>query len=156
MKNPPISSVIAATCALLFTALPASAAEPENAKPWRGIASGSESAIEKETQLVIQTPDQWRKWWTKHTSNQLDSANSNEPPKVDFEKESILVATLGMRSTGGHMVDFSEVRRDGASLKVVVKVTSPGPDDMVTKALTHPFAVIAIPKHDGPIEFIVR
>lgn len=155
MKKPIIASAMAATCALAFTVL-SSSAEPEDAKPWRVIAAGTQSAIETETRLVIQEADAWRKWWRDHTKNESDASNANEPPKVDFEKETVLVATLGMRSSGGHKIEFIKLRREGETLKVVVKATSPGPDDMVTMALTHPFAVIAIPKHAGPVEFVTE
>lgn len=155
MKKTIITSALAATCALAFTVL-SSPAEPEAAKPWRAIAAGTQSAIETETRLVIQDTEAWRKWWQNHTKNESDPSTANEPPKVDFEKETVLVATLGMRSSGGHKIEFTELRREGETLKVVVKATSPGPGDMVTMALTHPFAVIAVPKHAGPVEFVAE
>jgi hypothetical protein len=61
---------------------------------------------------------------------------------------------MGMRSSGGFSIHFGEIRKTGDTLTVEVKTTAPGPDDMVTMALTHPFAVVAIPRHEGAIEFL--
>lgn len=158
MKKNSIPTVMAAACVLTFAVLDSPATGPAEAKPWREIASGTQSAIEEETRTVIQNQEQWRAWWKEHTKNQFDTAqpDGQQPPKVDFEKETVLIATLGMRSTGGHQIRFSDLRRDDESMTVVLTSTSPGPDDMLTMALTHPFAVIAIPKHEGPVEFEVK
>lgn len=158
MKKTSISTVIAATCVLAFTVFDLPATESDEAKPWREIASGTYSAIEEETRMVIQSQEQWLTWWKEHTKNMFDAAHPDgqPPPKVDFEKETVLIATLGMRSTGGHQIQFSDVSRKGESMTVTLTTTSPGPDDMVTMALTYPFAVIAIAKHTGVVEFVVK
>jgi hypothetical protein len=79
-----------------------------------------------------------------------------KPPEVDFEKETVLVATMGMRSTGGYEIRFSDLKREGDAITVFLRTTSPGPDDMVTMALTYPFAIIAVAKHEGAVEFVVK
>jgi hypothetical protein len=156
MKKRSLSPLIAATCALASSVFSAAAIDKPEAKTWREISSGTQSNIEEATQQVIQTNEQWGKWWSKHTNslNKHENAEAQKPPKVDFAKETVLVVTLGMRSTGGHAIRFSQIVREGESLKAIITTTSPGPDSMVTMALTYPFAVIAIPKHEGPIEFV--
>ncbi len=155
MKKPFLAPLFAATCSLLSSLFPSPATAETETQKWRLITSGTQSNIEEATQQIIQTPEQWRKWWMDHT-NTRDQPDSQEAqlPKVDFNKETILIATLGMRSTGGHTVQFSEIRHEGDTLKAVITSSSPAPDAMVTMALTYPFAVIAIPKHEGPIEFV--
>lgn len=146
---------IAAISTLAITMFP-STAEPQESKKWREIASGTRSHIEEKTQQIIQTQEQWQKWWSKHSTAQDQPGNteSPKPPKVDFDKETVLVATMGTRSTGGHTIVFSDIRRENTSLKAVVTTSSPAPNARVTMALTYPFAIIAIPKHEGPIEFV--
>jgi hypothetical protein len=148
MKKHPIITILAVAFAFVIPAM----ATPEE-KPWREIATGTQTAIEKPERLVIRTPEAWREWWKEHTKNEFDPANPNAAPKVDFDKEMILVATMGMRSSGGFSIRFSEMKTEGGTLMVVVTSTSPGPDDTVTMALTYPFAIIAVPKHDGEVVF---
>lgn len=152
-----LNPCIAAISTLAITLFPSSA-EPQESKKWREIASGTQSNIEEKTQQIIQTQDQWQKWWNKHSTSQDQPGNaeSQKPPKVDFDKETVLAITMGMRSTGGHTIQFSDIRREDKSLKAVVTTSSPAPDARVTMALTYPFAVIAIPKHVGPMEFVVQ
>jgi len=63
---------------------------------------------------------------------------------------------MGMRSTGGYEIRFSDLKREGDAITVFLRTTSPGPDDMVTMALTYPFAIIAVAKHEGAVEFVVK
>lgn len=142
-------------CALLFVA-PHSSGGNEDDKPWREIAKGTHSAIVEESRLVINDVVSWREWWLQHQGNDANGADAAKPPEVDFEKETVLVATLGMKNTGGYRVEFSGIVRERKVLKPSVKAISPGPEDMVTMALTQPFAVIAIPKHQGKVEFVER
>lgn len=149
---------IAATCALASTLLSALADESPVAKNWREVSSGTQSNLEEATQHVIQTPEAWAKWWIKHTTDRDHPENTElpKPPTVDFNKETILIATMGIRSTGGHRIHFSKIYHEKETLKAVVTSSSPAPDEMVTMALTHPFAIIAIPKHEGPVDFISK
>jgi hypothetical protein len=153
MKN----TTVSVTCALLFVFMTSLAEEGPDSKPWRKIASGSQSNIEEASRKVIQSQEQWRKWWEKHNTVEkfIDGKTvPKPPPKVDFEKESVLVATLGRRSTGGSAVRFTEICRKDGVLTATFQISSPGPEDMVTMALTSPFVVIAIPKHEGSVKFI--
>lgn len=151
--SPNIALISALTCTML-----SSSANPLESKNWREVASGTQSSIEEKTQQIIQTQEEWQKWWNKHskTQSQPENAESQKPPKVDFDKETVLIVTMGMRSTGGHAIHFSDIRHEGKSLKVVVTTTSPARDAMVTMALTYPFAAIAIPKHSDSIEFVLQ
>ena len=152
MKN----ILIAATCALLFSSCSSPAGESSESNSWREIASGSQSNIEQATREVIQSPEAWQKWWRKHRTVEtlIDGKIVPEPvPEVDFEKKTVLIATMGMLSTGGYSIRFTEIHRENDLLTATVETTSPGPDSIVTKAFTAPFSVIAIPKHEGRVEF---
>jgi len=50
----------------------------------------------------------------------------------------ILVITSGEHSTGGYDIEIVDLQYDGSELTVVVKETSPGPEDIVTEAFTYP------------------
>jgi hypothetical protein len=132
------------------------AEEASESKSWREIAAGSQSNIQQTTRQVIQDPEQWREWWGKHNTVEIlidGKTVAEPPPKVDFTKETVLVATMGARSSGGFAIRFTGIDREGEVVTATLKTTSPGPDDMVTMALTAPFCIIAIPKHEGRVEF---
>jgi len=158
MKKPIVPGILAAACAFAFAASCPGADEPEGEEGWREIDSGGYSAIENASQVVINDAKAWLKWWKEHTANIHDTSQPDgiKAPEVDFDKETILVATMGMRSTGGHSIRFAGVALDGETLKATLQTTSPGPDDMVTMALTYPFAIIAVPKHAGEVVFVVK
>jgi uncharacterized membrane protein len=146
------------TCALLLfiVNLAAEDCAPES-KPWREVASGSQSNIQESTRQVIQTEEEWLKWWEKHNTVEMGIDGKTapmSPPVVDFEKETVLAATLGKRSTGGHTIRFTDIRRQDDLVTATLQIKSPGSDDLVTMALTSPFAFIAIPKHEGRVKFI--
>ena len=63
---------------------------------------------------------------------------------IEFEREHIVLAAIGQKSTGGYSVtlDSSEIR--SGTLELRVRVTEPAPGTMVTQALTTPCAVIAV------------
>jgi len=146
-----------AICALVFSCISSPAEDSQERKPWREIATGSQSGIQQATRQVIQDTEKWNKWWNEHNTVeiQIDGKLVPEPPpKVDFTKETVLLATMGTHSTGGHAIRFTGIHREGEVVTATLKTTSPGPDDLVTKALTAPFAIITIPKHEGRVEFI--
>jgi len=144
--------VIASLCALG----PSSAGEDADEDAWRVVESGAHSNIVESTRKVIQTEGDWRDWWQRHNTvtEFIDGQVSERPPPaVDFSRETVLVATLGRRSSGGYAIEFNDVRYAGGTVIAVLKTKAPGPEEMVTMALTAPYAIIAIPRHEGPIEF---
>ena len=158
MKNKKIPGILATACALALTACDSGADEPDGEDGWRAIDAGDHSAIEDETRVVINDGKTWNAWWKEHAKNIHDTSQPDgiKAPEVDLEKETVLVATLGMRSSGGHSIRFAGVNLDGETLTATLQTTSPGPEDIVTMALTYPFAIIAVPKHEGEVVFVVK
>ena len=127
--------------------------------PWRVIAQGANSRIEEATREVFQSEDAWHDWWRRHNPV-VEYVNGKTveppPPEVDFSKETVLAVTIGMRSTGGYAVSFAGIDYEGDTLVASLRYTAPGPDDMVTMALTAPYAIIAVPRHEGPVRFVEK
>jgi len=65
---------------------------------------------------------------------------------VDFAKQAIVFWSMGEKPSGGYGGTIESVREVGSVLHVTVRVHAPGPDDMVTMALTCPFAAAVIPQ----------
>ena len=149
--------LLAASSFFLLSCMSSRAEDSSGSIAWREVASGSHSNIKQASRQVIRDQQQWIKWWQQHNKVQMHIDGKTvpkPPPEVDFEQEMVLVATLGQRSTGGYSIRFTEIRREGDVVTATLQISSPGPDDLVTQALTSPFAVIAIPQHAGRVKFV--
>lgn len=72
--------------------------------------------------------------------------NLGEAPKVDFKKKMAVALFMGQKNSGGFSVTVSSVIVKNGIATVMVKYTEPGPDDMVTSAITNPYCIAVIPK----------
>lgn len=71
------------------------------------------------------------------------------------EKETLLIASMGQMMSGGYSISMQKAVENENSIIVDVVKSSPGPDDMVTMALTWPQDAAAIKKSDKPIIFSI-
>ncbi|MEZ0227071.1 MAG: protease complex subunit PrcB family protein, partial [Planctomycetota bacterium] len=78
-------------------------------------------------------------------------------PAVDFTKEEVLLVAMGQKNTGGYAIEIKRVEYmtggiTGGFAFVHYVETSPGPNDMVTMALTAPRHIVKLNK--GPIRYV--
>ncbi|MEI6519605.1 MAG: protease complex subunit PrcB family protein [bacterium] len=71
------------------------------------------------------------------------------------DKESLLIASMGQMMNGGYSINIKKAVETDHKITIDVVQTSPGPDGMVTMALTWPQDAVAIKKSDKPIVFSV-
>lgn len=79
--------------------------------------------------------------------SQDDADRLRLPPgdqRVDFERQSIIVAAAGMRPTTGYGIRIERVERSGDELMVHVRHFSPQPGRMVGAALTFPHDAVVV------------
>lgn len=75
-----------------------------------------------------------------------------QPPVVDFGQDVAFFATLGSKPTSGYAVSVEALQRAngiGASadvLEAVIESVIPGPQCLVTPAITEPYVIIAFPR----------
>src|SRR5688500_14003106 len=110
------------------------------------VAQGSRSAIEESREAIARTPAEWQSLWKAH-------GGAESVPAVDFAKELVAAIFLGTRPTGGYRVEITAARREGQSLVLDYLERRPGADAIVSQALTSPFHIVRLPKHDGPVTF---
>jgi len=67
-------------------------------------------------------------------------------PRVDFRRQTVAVIHAGERPTGGYSVRVEKVASGprAGQARVWRRVLEPGPDAMVTQALTYPCAVLVL------------
>ena len=63
---------------------------------------------------------------------------------IDFDREHVVVVSLGQKRTGGYSVTLVDSRIRNGQLELIVHIREPAPGAMVTQALTTPCAVMAV------------
>lgn len=117
----------------------------------RTLAKGAFSGITEATQRIIKDRETWGQLWARHSGFR----SPPEPiPAVNFDKEMVIVVTLGRQRTGGYAIEITRVQADGKHLKIFVKRSAPPPGAMTIQALTAPFLMVAIPRSGLPPEFV--
>lgn len=110
------------------------------------IAQGTYSSVEEARETVARTQGEWVALWKAH--------GQGEPPAaVDFSKEMVAAIFLGTRATGGYSVQIVGTSREKDALVIAYVEQRPGGDAIVTQALTSPFHIVRLPRHDGPVRF---
>lgn len=117
----------------------------EKKLPMEIILDGTYSAIEEKREVLLTNNEDYQKLMTEVYKN-LDQMP--RIPVVDFNKNSVIAAFIGTRSNGGYMVAIDSIT-EGKSLTVNITETTPGPNCMVTEAITRPFSLVKIPKTDA-------
>lgn len=115
------------------------------------ILTEQETGLNHPLRLVIRDPEQWKSIWSEVMR---DRSTVTPLPAVDFTRYMVILAAMGIQSTGGHEISIEEVRRDGKHLVVTVRQVSPGPECMTTQVLTSPVDIVQVPKSDEAVTFV--
>lgn len=111
------------------------------------------SGITSPQRTVLGDRSSFADWWSIVHSV---VAPAPPAPEVDFDGRSVAAAAMGQRSTGGHAIEITEVRRDGEELWVVVMQTTPAEGCTTTQAMTAPVTAVTVPAVDGDVHFVER
>jgi hypothetical protein len=114
------------------------------------VAQGQQSGFADPEYIVIRDAGQWEKVWDRLSAGRLPREKA---PEIDFDQRMLLGAFLGEKATGGYAIRIDELVEESSSLRATVVVESPGPDEMVTMALTSPYHIVSVPKRDTPVQF---
>ncbi|HEX5869362.1 MAG TPA: protease complex subunit PrcB family protein [Longimicrobium sp.] len=153
----PILATLAAACAELPSISPGLDQEPLGGEPVQ-LARLQEyfpaynSGFEERTQLVVRTQAEWEQAWRRMWKNHSPVPAA---PAVDFEREVLVLAAMGTRSSGGYRVQVQHAAAHPDHVVVRVIETSPGGGCVTTAALSEPVDVARLPRTDLPIRFRV-
>jgi hypothetical protein len=70
----------------------------------------------------------------------------DEPPAIDFKKETAVFLFAGRKNTGGYSIEVKSVKTSGKQIVIDAAIKPPPPDSLSTQVFTSPFIVIAIEK----------
>ena len=100
---------------------------------------------------VVRDAATWAQLWRT-----IASGDSPPPPvpELDFDSEMAIVAAMGTRPSGGYSIHIDAVREADGQLHVAVREVSPGPNCLVSFAMTAPVVAVRVARRDGPVTFV--
>lgn len=110
---------------------------------WHGTNSEQEQADFQ----VIRSEREWERAWEKVN-------DESDPPMVDFQQQMVLAAWMGQQRTGGYAIRIREIRETDNGYEAVIVRREPGPDQIVTQALTSPYHLVVVPRTSRSIEAV--
>ena len=111
------------------------------------------SGIAERRRSVITDPAEWATLWDEITTHVMPKPPA---PSIDFGTRMIILATMGERTSGGHMISVVEVAEEEGSLYVVVEEATPGIQCMTTDVVTSPAVAVSVPRSSGTVLFVER
>lgn len=95
---------------------------------------------------VIRNELNWATFWSTLYSNY-----SEKPPlpSVNFSDTAVIALVDTPRPTGGHSITINTIQPASSGVTVHSSVVSPGPNCVVTLALTQPFHLVTVPTFSG-------
>jgi hypothetical protein len=116
---------------------------------YRGERSGFPDAL----RLVVRDSAGWALAWRQLMVARPEAAAA---PPVDFRREMVVVAALGLRAQGGHAIAVDSVRRAGEEVEVVVRTVSPPAGCPAALALVQPVDVVRVARSERAVRFAER
>lgn len=106
---------------------------------WQGNAATS---IAQQETLLAHDDANWQQIWRR----------IGQPAPMALPDDKIAVAIFaGQKRSGGYAVEFVNVAENKTQITVRYRITAPGLQDMVTQALTSPYALQLVPRHNKPV-----
>ncbi len=111
------------------------------AEVFETIDIGDQSGVAGERPQVFKLDTQagWEELWSRHQANVLPVPDL---PLVDFTQEMVIAAVDQTEPSGGYRFEITGIEEVEGGLAVRVSKTIPGPDCIVTTALTQPFHIV--------------
>jgi hypothetical protein len=152
LQDSPFSPGRLASVALLSSlilACPATAAEQKADI----LAEGAFSAIDQPQQTVLHDAAAYAALWASHAAHEEPPAKA---PAVDFAKDTVAAVFAGTQPTGGISLAVSSLRQEKDGWHLRLELRKPGPDCMVTQALTQPWMLVRIPGSGQAVNMDIR
>ena len=128
-------------------------ADASGSVPFQTLRRGYQSGAHAEQCNVISDAESWAAWWKMHASLSLPAP---ELPPVDFEKNSVLVLSLGNRPSAGYGVEIVRVSEQKGMLAVEAVETPPAKDMLHPQIVTQPYHIVMLPHTKLKATLVVR
>jgi hypothetical protein len=109
------------------------------------------SCMSMQQHLVIRDAATWAHVWSQIACHHGETRPA--APAVDFARQVVIVAALGLRSGGGYSIDITEVRIGHGDAVVFLEERDPGPYP-TTAVETEPVTYAIVPSFPGLAMFV--
>jgi hypothetical protein len=146
MKNPLLQLGVAIAAGAIVACASTAVVDDDS---FRTIARGYQSGIIGPDVEVARTQNEWEELWARHTSTELPRP---ELPPVDFDRDMVVFAAVGVRPTTGYAFEIERVEPQiTGDLLVEALERVPAPDAILPQVVSQPFHVIAMRKRGGNV-----
>lgn len=108
------------------------------------------SSFDEPARLVIRDAGAWNQLWPQI------AGTASTPPGVDFERDMVVVAAMGVRSSGGYDITVQGVFENADGVYVQILKSAPESGCATTQALTSPVTVVAVPRREATVFWVER
>jgi len=144
-----------AAVVLYFFAIDACIAQAPSSNPMTipltTIQKGNFSGISEPLQVIGRTQEAWENLWKRHTSIQ---SPRSPLPTVNFATEMVVGLFAGEKTTGGYDVELTRAELKDSNLYIYFAEKTPISGGMAIQALTQPFHLAKLAKHDAAVIFV--
>lgn len=110
---------------------------------------GSYSGWKGESVELARNEAELDRIWAQHSLGQLPPP---QKPPVDFSRERLVMAFLGMQNSGGSAIEITNVEKQGDDMVVTVRREFPDPSGASLMAFTSPWHYVIVPAFSGGIK----
>jgi hypothetical protein len=107
------------------------------------------SSLHERTEAVVRDSASWARVWTTLTS----AGRPLAAPDVDFAREMVLVAGMGLQPHQGDWITIDSVRQAGDTVRAHVTTFSFGENCLMAASVSAPVHVVRVARSDLPVRF---
>jgi len=100
-------------------------------------------------QMFLSSQKEWAEIWA---TRQGSATSKRMPPAVDFDRDVVIVAALGMKNSGGYSLEITRIVRTKDAIEIFIRSTAP-PDGTKAAVPTSPFVLARMKKPDRMVTF---
>lgn len=115
--------------------------------PFATLDRGEDTPTALRESRAILDVQSWNQFWASH------AGSASTPPPVDFSRESVIVAAVGVRREAGDSVEVRRILPVGDSTVVTLAERIPGDFCSPAERLHVPFHVVVTPRVPAPVRF---
>jgi hypothetical protein len=114
------------------------------------VGKGSYGGVNDRRFVVVKTRDEWKELWGEINGNVLPLPPL---PEIDFSRQALAAVFQGLQRSGGYSISVEAIIETADRVTVSVREQEPGPQNLVTMALSSPWEVVAFPLPQKPVLF---
>lgn len=121
--------------------------EDENNDQGNGDENNDPEDMDNEYFEIVDNKDEPLENWAE--GNKTTAGEYQYP-----DDENIYMIAAGEQNTGGYSIEITEEEVNEGILTITYTVQSPGPDDVVTQAISYPYLLIEVSEEIEEVDFV--